>query len=140
MAIFGTAAIASTGIGAVVFGWVEANPKLEWRWIQWVQYSASSHDRDISHGKAHRLVIMGAFFPIICFIMRETRATVILRRRAAKYRKTLTGFPARFTARSEIEKVKFSVALQQSLMRPLRGFFCCFNISAGGRLLTVQSS
>lgn len=63
---------------------------------------------------------MGAYFPVICLIMRETRATVTLRRRAEKYRKTMTGFPARFTARSEIEKVKFSVALQQSLLRPIR--------------------
>jgi len=64
-------------------------------------------------------VIMGAYFPIICIILCETRATVILRRKAHKFRHTLTGFPARFTAKSEIEKVKFSVALQQSLLRPI---------------------
>lgn len=64
-------------------------------------------------------VIMAAYFPFICLIMRETRATVILRRKAAHLRKTATGFNARFTARSEIEKVKFTVALRESLLRPI---------------------
>jgi hypothetical protein len=65
---------------------------------------------------------MGAYFPIICIILCETRATVILRRKAHHLRHTLTGFSARFTAKSEIEKVKFSVALQQSLLRPISKF------------------
>jgi hypothetical protein len=68
------------------------------------------------------IVILAAYFPFMCLIMRETRATVILRRKAAKYRKTQTGFTARFTARSEIEKVKFSIALRESLLRPISEF------------------
>jgi len=39
MAAFGAVAIGATGLGAVVMSWVEANTKLEWRWIQWIQYS-----------------------------------------------------------------------------------------------------
>jgi hypothetical protein len=42
MAAFGAVAIGSTGLGAVVMAWVEANPRLEWRWIQWIQYSTST--------------------------------------------------------------------------------------------------
>ena len=38
MAAFGAVAIGSTGLGPVIMAWVEANPKLEWRWIQWIQY------------------------------------------------------------------------------------------------------
>jgi len=61
--------------------------------------------------------VMGVYMPIIYLC--ETRATVILRRKAHRYRHTLTGFSARFTSRSEVEKVKISVAIQQSLMRPI---------------------
>jgi len=39
MAAFGAVAIGATGLGPVVMAWVEANTKLEWRWIQWIQYS-----------------------------------------------------------------------------------------------------
>jgi MFS family permease len=37
MAIFSVAAMGGTGLGPVAAGWVEMNPKLEWRWIQWIQ-------------------------------------------------------------------------------------------------------
>lgn len=36
MAIFSIAAIAGTGVGNVAAGWVEQNPRLQWRWIQWI--------------------------------------------------------------------------------------------------------
>ena len=35
MAAFGIFAIAGTGMGPVVAGWTEQNPRFEWRWIQW---------------------------------------------------------------------------------------------------------
>ena len=37
MSIFSAAALGGTGLGPVVAGWVELNPKLGWRWIQWIQ-------------------------------------------------------------------------------------------------------
>ena len=38
MSVFAIAAIGGTGLGPVIAGWVEMNPHLEWRWIQWLQF------------------------------------------------------------------------------------------------------
>lgn len=37
MSFFAVAVIGGTGVGPLVAGWVEMNPHLEWRWIQWLQ-------------------------------------------------------------------------------------------------------
>jgi len=77
---------------------------LGWRWVNWIQF-----------------IIMGGFCPIVFVIMRETRSTVLLRRKAAKLRKErgLSDGGARYIARSEIEKIKFSTAMIQSMSRPM---------------------
>lgn len=36
MASFAAAAIGATGVGPLIAGWIEQNPHLEWRWIQWI--------------------------------------------------------------------------------------------------------
>jgi MFS family permease len=36
MAFFALAAVAGTGLGPVIAGMIEADPHLEWRWIQWI--------------------------------------------------------------------------------------------------------
>ena len=36
MSIFALMAIGGTGFGPIYAGWVEINPKLEWKWIQWI--------------------------------------------------------------------------------------------------------
>lgn len=36
MSIYSLAALGGTGLGPVVAGWVEMNPRLQWRWIQWI--------------------------------------------------------------------------------------------------------
>lgn len=36
MSIYSLAAIGGTGLGPIVAGWVEMNPRLQWRWIQWI--------------------------------------------------------------------------------------------------------
>lgn len=36
MSIYSLAALGGTGLGPVVAGWVEMNPHLQWRWIQWI--------------------------------------------------------------------------------------------------------
>lgn len=36
MAIYSFAAMGGTGLGPVAAGWIEMNPRLEWRWIQWI--------------------------------------------------------------------------------------------------------
>ncbi|TXT07257.1 hypothetical protein VHUM_03427 [Vanrija humicola] len=103
MALFGFCAVFGTGFGAVTMAWVEVEPHLGWRWIQWIQF-----------------IILGAFFPVCLVVMRETRATVILRRRAAKLRKERgLADGGRYLARAEIDKVKFVTAMGQSMTRPL---------------------
>lgn len=42
MSIFSVAALGGTGLGPVIAGWVEMNPRLEWRWIQWIQMMFAS--------------------------------------------------------------------------------------------------
>lgn len=37
MALFSLAAIGGAGLGPLMSGWIEVNPHLEWRWIQWIQ-------------------------------------------------------------------------------------------------------
>lgn len=37
MALFSAAAVGGTGVGPIFAGWIEMNPRLDWRWIQWVQ-------------------------------------------------------------------------------------------------------
>jgi len=37
MSIFAVVAVGGTGFGPVYAGWIEMNPNLEWRWIQWIQ-------------------------------------------------------------------------------------------------------
>ena len=41
MALFAFMAMLGTGLGPAIFSWVEANPRLQWRWIQWIQLSES---------------------------------------------------------------------------------------------------
>jgi hypothetical protein len=49
MTVFAFCAMFGTGIGPVIMSWVEANPKLQWRWIQWIQLSASTPDNNPGH-------------------------------------------------------------------------------------------
>jgi hypothetical protein len=63
---------------------------------------------------------MGAYFPTVFLALKETRASVILRRKARRLRKERGDKDGgRYTARSEVEKVSFAVAMRQSLLRPL---------------------
>jgi hypothetical protein len=41
MSIFTFWVTLGPGLAPVIFSWVEANPRLEWRWIQWFQMSKS---------------------------------------------------------------------------------------------------
>ena len=69
MAVFALMAITGTAVAPVFMSWVEANPRLEWRWIQWIQ-----------------IIIVGVYLPVLPFLP-ETRAAVLLRKQAEKMRK-----------------------------------------------------
>ncbi|KAH6916320.1 multidrug transporter [Coprinopsis sp. MPI-PUGE-AT-0042] len=65
MSIYSSLALAGTGFGSVVGGWVEMNPHLQWRWIQWIS-----------------LIVGGVIAAAFLSVVRETRATVLVKRRA----------------------------------------------------------
>ncbi|KAI0784520.1 major facilitator superfamily domain-containing protein [Abortiporus biennis] len=100
MAIFSIAAIASTGLGPLAAGWIEMNPHLGWRWIQWIH-----------------LIVTGALILAIPTIMKETRASVLLTRIARKLRKE-TG-DNRYKSRAEVERASLKTLIYVSCTRPL---------------------
>lgn len=65
-------------------------------------------------------VSLAAFFPMFILCMPETRSGLILRRRAAMFRKE-RGLKdgGRYIAQDEVVKVKFLTAMKISLTRPL---------------------
>ena len=36
MSLYALVIVSSVGLGPTVAGWIEANPSLGWRWIQWI--------------------------------------------------------------------------------------------------------
>ncbi|KAJ2924709.1 hypothetical protein H1R20_g12373, partial [Candolleomyces eurysporus] len=60
MALYSILAFGGNGIGTIAAGWIEANPKLEWKWIQWIS-----------------MMVGGCYSVVFAFTMRETRASVL---------------------------------------------------------------
>ncbi|KAJ7498000.1 MFS polyamine transporter [Mycena galericulata] len=100
MAIFSVAALGGTGVGPVVAGWVEMNPRLAWRWIQWIQ-----------------MIICGVYSIIVPLVMRETRSSILLVRLAKKIRKE-TG-DHRYRARIEDQRPSLISMIIVSCTRPI---------------------
>ncbi|KAF8884049.1 MFS polyamine transporter [Gymnopilus junonius] len=100
MSIFSVIALGGTGLGPVFAGWIEMNPKLEWRWIQWIQ-----------------MIICALFLVLLPFVMRETRSSVLLMRIARKLRKETGNHHIR--ARVEDERAKLSTLIWISCTRPV---------------------
>ncbi|THH11400.1 hypothetical protein EW146_g8061 [Bondarzewia mesenterica] len=100
MSIFSVTAVGGTGIGPVAAGWIATNPRLQWRWIQWIHAIAA-----------------GVQFVVIMVVMKETRSTVILTRLAKKLRKD-TG-DHRYRARAEDETASLRTLIYISCTRPL---------------------
>ncbi|KAJ7089879.1 MFS polyamine transporter [Mycena belliarum] len=100
MAIFSLAALGGTGLGPVIAGWIEKNPKLEWRWIQWVQ-----------------MIICGAYSLLVPLIMRETRSSILLTRLARKMRQDTGDY--RYRARIEDERDSLASLIFVSCTRPI---------------------
>ncbi|CAL1715271.1 unnamed protein product [Somion occarium] len=100
MSLFAVAAIAATGLGPLAAGWMEMNPRLEWRWIQWIH-----------------LTVTGVFAVSIPILMKETRSSVLLTRMAKKLRKT-TG-DKRYRARVEDERASLRTLIYISCTRPI---------------------
>ncbi|CCM02601.1 uncharacterized protein FIBRA_04704 [Fibroporia radiculosa] len=100
MSFFAAAAIGGTGLGCVASGWIEQNPHLGWRWIQWIH------------------AILGAVFVIaVPILMTETRVSVLLMREAKKRRKE--SGDQRIRARVEDERASLATLIYISCTRPL---------------------
>ncbi|KAG2110577.1 major facilitator superfamily domain-containing protein [Suillus discolor] len=103
MSLFALAALASSGLGPMVAGWIEANPSLQWRWIQWIH-----------------AIVSGVCSISMLFILKETRSTIILARIAHQVRKN-TG-DGRYRARSEVDKPCLMSMVATSCTRSLSHF------------------
>ncbi|KAJ3888199.1 MFS polyamine transporter [Lentinula edodes] len=108
MSFFAVAAVGGTGFGPIYAGWVEMNPRLQWRWIQWIQ-----------------MIITGFYLVLVPLIMKETRSSIILMRIAKRMRKE-TGNP-RYRARVEDERVKLSTLVWVSCTRPIRDTYSAWS-------------
>ncbi|KAL8276146.1 hypothetical protein RQP46_011440 [Phenoliferia psychrophenolica] len=102
MALFSYAAFASTGLGPVLFGAVEY--RYGFRYIAWILMAMS-----------------GTFTLSLLVILKETRASVLLSRKAKKLR--LETGDARYQARDDFERGSLVVMLQTSLGRPIKMLF-----------------
>ncbi|TFK39513.1 MFS polyamine transporter [Crucibulum laeve] len=100
MSLFSLVAVGGNGIGPFIAGWIEMNPKLGWRWIQWVQ-----------------MMICAVYLVLIPFMMTETRSSVLLTRLAKKMRKD-TG-DNRYRARVEDERASLRTLIFISCTRPV---------------------
>ncbi|KXN86715.1 Polyamine transporter 3 [Leucoagaricus sp. SymC.cos] len=70
MAFFSLISIFTLGVGPVMDGWVEMNPKLEWNRVEWIQ-----------------MTWVGAFIFVIAFWLPETRSTIVIEKTAKDLRK-----------------------------------------------------
>ncbi|KAF8803716.1 MFS polyamine transporter [Phlegmacium glaucopus] len=100
MSIFALLAIGGVGLGPVYSGWIEINPKLEWKWIQWTH-----------------MMLSAVYLLLVPFLMTETRSSVILTRITKKLRKT-TG-DQRYRARMEDERASLGTLIFISCTRPV---------------------
>ncbi|KAH0836438.1 major facilitator superfamily domain-containing protein [Lanmaoa asiatica] len=101
MSLFAIVNMTCTGFGPMVSGWVEYDPRLQWRWIQWLH-----------------AIFSGAYFVIAMFTMKETRQSIILRRLAQKRRKE-TGDP-KYRARVEGTQPALRELVWTSCTRPIQ--------------------
>lgn len=96
VALFSLVAVLGT-VGAPLYNGYIVQYK-DWRWVEWVQ-----------------LIVNGAIFGVELLLLRETRGSVILTRKAKKLRK-LTG-DNRFRAAAEIETPSIKALLHASTTR-----------------------
>ncbi|KAG9309457.1 major facilitator superfamily domain-containing protein [Chiua virens] len=100
MSLFALVNMACTGLGPMVSGWVEHDPRLRWRWIQWL----------------HAIFSLVYFF-VAVFTLVETRQSIVLRHVAQKMRQE-TG-DSRYCARAEETKPTLRELVWISCTRPI---------------------
>jgi MFS family permease len=107
MALFSFFGLAFTGVGPLVSGFI--NDNLSWRWIHWVQ-----------------LIMNGVVMSISFVVLKETRGSVLLSRRAKAVNKWLDekgDRGKRWKAKADEERESFVTMVSVSLTRPFRLLF-----------------
>ncbi|XP_006455051.1 hypothetical protein AGABI2DRAFT_145318 [Agaricus bisporus var. bisporus H97] len=117
MSIFALAATFSLGLGPIIGGWIEMNPSLGWKWINWVQMTWS-----------------GAFIPAAYFVLKETRSTIVLEKIVKQMRKKTRD--QRYRARVEKpELLKLMwiscLVLTEPVVTSFSGLFCLLESISG---------
>ncbi|KAI0761799.1 MFS general substrate transporter [Trametes elegans] len=100
MSVFAIMALIGPGVGCTASGWIEQNPHLEWRWIQWIH-----------------VIWTGIFVVAVPICMKETRSGVLLTRLAKKLRKETGNH--RYRARVEDERASLRTLIYISCTRPI---------------------
>ncbi|OJT03339.1 hypothetical protein TRAPUB_6117 [Trametes pubescens] len=100
MSLFAIMALTGPGIGCVASGWIEQDPHLEWRWIQWIH-----------------VIWTGIFVIAVPICMKETRSGVLLTRLAKKLRKDTGNH--HYRARVEDERASLRTLIYISCTRPI---------------------
>ncbi|KAF8993763.1 MFS polyamine transporter [Cyathus striatus] len=100
MSLFAIAGVGGNGLGPFIAGLIEGNPKLEWKWIEWIL-----------------MIITGLYLVLLVAFLRETRASVILTHIAKNIRKE-TG-DSRYRARVEDERASLRTLIWISCTRPV---------------------
>ncbi|KAI0332771.1 MFS general substrate transporter [Cubamyces sp. BRFM 1775] len=100
MSLFAVMALTGPGVGCVAAGWIEQNPHLEWRWIQWIH-----------------VIWTGIFVIAVSICMKETRSGVLLTRLAQKLRKDTGNH--HYRARIEDERASLRTLIYISCTRPV---------------------
>lgn len=120
MSLFSISALGATGLGAVAAGWIEENPDLQWRWIQWVSLMFATTSQSPFAACAYFSVLFsasGLLSVAVYLCIKETRAPVLLTRMAKKMRKE-TG-DERYRSRAEDEMPTLRTLLMVSATRPI---------------------
>ncbi|KAJ8583933.1 MFS general substrate transporter [Rhizopogon salebrosus TDB-379] len=100
MAVFSFVNMVTNGLGSIISGWLELDPNLQWRWIQWIQ-----------------AIVNGAYFLVGLLVMEETRSHIILRRIVKKLRKETRD--DRYHVRGDETRENFSAMIKTSCTRPI---------------------
>jgi len=104
MALFSMFGLSFIGVGPLVSGVIVEN--LSWRWIHWVQ-----------------LMIGGASMAVTFLVLKETRGSVLLNRKAKALNKFLDkrgDQGNRWKVKADEERESFAIAIRVSLTRPFK--------------------
>ena len=117
MSIFSLCAMGSAALGPVFSGWMEMNPHLRWKWIQWIQLMSVIRLSPFLDRLKLEPSVACVYTLLLTVVMKETRSSILLTQIARKLRKE-TG-DSRYRARVEDERASLSRLIWVSCTRPV---------------------